>query len=106
EKVEFHPGRDRLILVGDLINKGPDSRGVLERAFALKAEVVMGNHELALLRSSQTETYPRELINWMQTWPSFIEDEHFIVVHGGLVPDCELAQTPVEKLATIRHWQD
>ena len=41
---------DRLIFVGDLVNKGFDSAGVVDQAIALQAEAVMGNHELRLLR--------------------------------------------------------
>ena len=41
-KVNYHPDKDRLIFVGDLINKGPYSREVLEMVFSLHSEVVMG----------------------------------------------------------------
>jgi len=55
--------RTRLILLGDLIDRGPDSRGVVERAIALCAgdadvTVLQGNHEemmLAALRSEGSE---------------------------------------------------
>ena len=44
-----------LILLGDLIDRGPDSRGVVERAMGLmqhgKARVLAGNHEEMLLGS-------------------------------------------------------
>jgi len=45
-----------LIFLGDLIDRGPDSRGVVERALALKASggdvrFLMGNHEEVFLQS-------------------------------------------------------
>jgi serine/threonine protein phosphatase 1 len=51
----FHPGRDRLVFLGDYINRGPDSQGVIRSLIALKERVpdaifLMGNHEEALLR--------------------------------------------------------
>lgn len=45
EKVNFEIGHDHLVLVGDLINKGPDSAGVVQLAMDLGASAVRGNHE-------------------------------------------------------------
>lgn len=52
QKADFSPSRgDRLILAGDLINKGPDSTGVLDLAMRLNATAVRGNHEDRVLRA-------------------------------------------------------
>ncbi|ROT42573.1 Metallo-dependent phosphatase [Sodiomyces alkalinus F11] len=52
EKAEYSPTRgDRVILAGDLINKGPDSTGVLELAMQINATAVRGNHEDRVLRA-------------------------------------------------------
>lgn len=106
EKVQFQVGVDRLILVGDLINKGPHSLGVLQKAYDLRAQVVIGNHELALLTGHSAARFPRELMAWIKTWPAFIEEKDFIVVHGGIVPGQELSQTPIEQLSKIRLWDE
>ncbi|EPE08028.1 ser thr protein phosphatase family [Ophiostoma piceae UAMH 11346] len=45
EKINFETGHDHLVLVGDLINKGPDSAGVVQLAMDLGASAVRGNHE-------------------------------------------------------------
>ncbi len=49
------PADTRLVLLGDLIDRGPDSCGVMERAMALvqggKVRVLAGNHEEMLLNS-------------------------------------------------------
>ncbi|KAH9231038.1 hypothetical protein K456DRAFT_1810723, partial [Colletotrichum gloeosporioides 23] len=36
---------DHLVLAGDMVNKGPDSRGVVDLAMRLGASAVRGNHE-------------------------------------------------------------
>jgi predicted phosphodiesterase len=46
--------RDRIIFLGDLVNRGPDSRGVLRIARQLKARALIGNHEVRLLNYHQT----------------------------------------------------
>lgn len=50
EAVRFDPARDALHPVGDLVNRGPDSLGVLRLALQLDALSVLGNHDLHLLR--------------------------------------------------------
>ncbi|GJC84598.1 serine/threonine-protein phosphatase 1 [Colletotrichum liriopes] len=45
-ELRFDPSRgDHLVLAGDMINKGPDSRGVIDLAMRLGASAVRGNHE-------------------------------------------------------------
>ncbi len=52
-----HPEGRRLVFVGDLVDRGPDSVGVLLLAMKLvnsgKAQAVLGNHELNLLRDDE-----------------------------------------------------
>eukprot|EP00126_Sphaerothecum_destruens_P001044 Sdes_comp12690_c0_seq1m2999 len=50
EKFAFQPGKDILLCLGDLIGKGPDSKGVLDRVMELKGISVQGNHEMCYLR--------------------------------------------------------
>jgi len=51
EKIDFSPSRDTLYVLGDLVNRGPDSLATLERliAFGHSAKCLLGNHDLNLL---------------------------------------------------------
>lgn len=108
EKVSYSASEDRLIFVGDLINKGPSSLAVLEYVKNLRCEVILGNHELALLINYENEKrvpYPKEYIEWIKSWPLYIEEDDFIVVHGGIIPGQSLAQSDPNQLVRIRLWQ-
>jgi hypothetical protein len=54
-----HPAGRRLVFVGDLTDRGPDSIAVVERVAALvrdgRAQCIAGNHELNLLRQAPKE---------------------------------------------------
>jgi hypothetical protein len=53
DKVSFDKNKgDHLILVGDLVNKGPDSASVIDLAMKLGASAVRGNHENAVLNAA------------------------------------------------------
>ncbi|KAK1238625.1 hypothetical protein MKX07_004201 [Trichoderma sp. CBMAI-0711] len=58
-KVDFDPSHDHLIATGDMINKGPDSPGVVSRLMRLNASAVRGNHEdrvLLALAEAEAQT--------------------------------------------------
>lgn len=51
KKADFTTSRgDRVIFVGDLVNKGPESAGVVQYAMDMNATSVRGNHEDKVLR--------------------------------------------------------
>ena len=115
----FDSVEDRLIFVGDLINKGPKSLETLNFVRDGNFEVTMGNHDLKFLRGckknkplgleleklkSQLQPNLEGWLSWMETWPHFIETPDFFVVHAGLVPQQHPSQTPIKILANIRHW--
>ena len=51
EHIAFSPSRDTLVLLGDMVNRGPDSAGVLRRLmrYGDAAHCLLGNHDLHLL---------------------------------------------------------
>lgn len=68
DKVSFRKKKDHLILVGDLITKGPDSLGVVNLAMELEASAVRGNHEDRVLLAHD------EMKNKMVGMPGPYED--------------------------------
>jgi bis(5'-nucleosyl)-tetraphosphatase (symmetrical) len=55
DTLDFSPSRDTLYLLGDLVNRGPDSAGVLRRlmGYGHAAQCLLGNHDLNLLAVAQ-----------------------------------------------------
>lgn len=110
--LRFDPARDRLWLVGDLVNRGPKSLSVLRRVRALgdAAIVVLGNHDLHLLALACSDGESRkskdtlddiltapdcdELLAWLRARPMLHHDAklNYTMVHAGLAPQWDLAQ--------------
>lgn len=103
EKIAFSPSRDRLILLGDLVNRGPRSLAVVRRMMALHgaAEGLLGNHDLHLLAVSQgvrpqgrwdtiadiLEAPDRDaLLDWLRERPMALRERGVLMVHAGVLP--------------------
>ncbi|MDB9281067.1 metallophosphoesterase family protein [Halorubrum ezzemoulense] len=102
---ELDPGDDDLVVfVGDLVSKGPDNRGVVERVRELpNAHSVRGNNEEKLLRG---ETDGLGLTDagreWIRSCPVAISWPGTLVVHAGVDPHKPLADHDVDDLETVR----
>ena len=81
--VAFTKGRDRLLPVGDLVNKGPDSDGTVRLLMELGAEPVIGNHDLHWLDKKGRERDQRQ---WLSSLPPVRVFDDVILVHAGLHP--------------------
>lgn len=103
ELIGFARERDRLWLVGDLVNRGPGSLAVLRDVMALgeAATVVLGNHDLHLLtiaaghrRAHRGDTLgdilaapDRDvLLTWLMRRPLCVVEDDYVMVHAGLLP--------------------
>ena len=81
--VAFAGGTDRLLPVGDLVNKGPDSAGTVELLMRLQAEPVLGNHDLHYLQKRALAEPQRA---WLAAQPTVRVFDDVILVHAGLHP--------------------
>lgn len=111
-RFHFDSSRDRLWLVGDLVNRGPDSLAVLRWALRLgsRATVVLGNHDIHLIGRALgvRSEKPRDtlddvlhardsetLIRWLRNRPLLHRDRSRLLVHAGLHPQWTPAQAAV-----------
>lgn len=88
--VAFDPGRDVLMPVGDLVNKGPDSAGVVDRLMQLAALPVLGNHDLHWLQKGRFQDARRS--TWLASQPTVRVLDDLVVVHAGLHPKWDEAR--------------
>jgi len=114
DKIAFSPSRDTLYLLGDLVNRGPDSAGVLRRlmAFGGAAQSLLGNHDLHLLalaygvrRPHRNDTLDRILnapdraamLEWLRAQSmailTTIQQRPLLMVHAGVLPGWTAAET-------------
>ena len=90
---------DELYLLGDYIDRGPDSLAVLEKIWQLREQgfhvsCLRGNHEQMLLdavhhRRTPWDFAPRRqdlprIIDWMEGLPHYLEIPGYLLVHAGL----------------------
>jgi hypothetical protein len=114
-RVQFSAAADRLILVGDLVIRGPDPHGVLATVERLGGKAVRGNHENKLLairagasRSGEHGQLAPDLSDreWaiLEAMPLWLDlPEHGArVVHAGVLPGQEVQKTAPEALFTMR----
>jgi hypothetical protein len=111
-------GGDRLVLLGDLVNRGPDSNRVIDLARGAGATSLLGNHELRLLKFRKTgdRKYLKEhdletfdalraedwaYLEGMQL--TYEEPElNTVFVHGGFLPNIPWQRQPAEVVTRIQ----
>lgn len=113
-EIAFSPSRDTLYLLGDLVNRGPDSAGVLRRlmSYGAQAQCLLGNHDLHLLavahgvrKAGRSDTLDgvlhapdrAEMLAWLCQQRLAIQHtvagKDYLMVHAGVLPQWTAAQT-------------
>ncbi len=122
---------DKLVLLGDYIDRGPDSKAVLDKIIDLKDKgfditPLLGNHEMMLLRSIENPKFqkmwrlnggetslqsfncsnPIEIPEiykiFLNKMPHFLKLGKYIFVHAGLNEDSETPYSDTESMLWIR----
>ncbi len=127
DRVAFVKGSDRLVMVGDLVARGPDSRGVLQICRETGAIVVRGNHEdrllswhramnarargefalapdLGRLHTEIAQSLREEDWALLEETPvtHLLEENRTLVVHAGLVPGIPIESQDPGMMMRIR----
>lgn len=106
------PTKSKMIFLGDLVNRGPDSLGTLRYLKQLqekgRIECILGNHDLHLLavdaglrKTKGLDTVQpilnapdrAELIHWLRHRPMALSNGKVLTVHAGVLPQWDLQQT-------------
>jgi len=109
-KIGFSPSRDRIVVLGDLINRGPKNLQTLARLRGLgdAATCLLGNHDLHLLAVAYGIRQPhaddtladilasperQAWIEWLRSHRLAVHDHGWLMVHAGVVPQWDVATT-------------
>ncbi|MEM9352014.1 MAG: metallophosphoesterase family protein [Planctomycetota bacterium] len=118
--VTLEPG-DLLVSLGDAIDRGPDSRGVIDRLLELKRTgflvPILGNHDQMLLEyldrrptgvwlthggQETLESYGGEVDpehgEFLRSWADCYETEEHFFAHGNFDPELPLDRQPWQEL--------
>ncbi|MBA1231112.1 symmetrical bis(5'-nucleosyl)-tetraphosphatase [Pseudomonas viridiflava] len=121
DDVCFDPEKDRLWLVGDLVNRGPQSLETLRFLYGIRQSLVcvLGNHDLHLLAASRSierlkkgdtlreilEAPDRDsLLGWIRQQKLMHFDEHrnVAMVHAGIAPQWSVKKA-LKHAAEVEH---
>jgi Calcineurin-like phosphoesterase len=117
--VEYKPGKDRLVFVGDLVDRGPDPRACVRWVMDNGALAVRGNHEDKLVefcrrskgrqpkpdRFVEWKSFTQEELEWMDKMPLWLDlGDGWLIVHGGFEPK-PLAEQKKDRVIRCR-WVD
>ena len=109
DKIAFSPSRDTLYLLGDLVNRGPQSAQVLRRlmGYGAGAQCLLGNHDLSLLAVAHGRRAPHRndtmdavlmapdrggMLEWLRAQRMAMHAHGLLMVHGGVLPQWDLGQ--------------
>lgn len=101
-----------MILLGDLVNKGPEVLRTLEYVWRSGFECLMGNHEAHFLANLKKiaryralwKELGKEMRLWIKGLPYFIDDPAFLAVHAGVEPGIPLTSQRRDVLLNVREW--
>jgi len=127
--------KDELYILGDYIDRGPDSKGVIDKIWSLQesghtVHCLRGNHEQMLLDGLDNDVHfmswvrngggttlgsfgvnhslliPQKYKKWIRDLPYYLEVDKYILVHAGLDFYLENPLEGLHNMLWIRGWYD
>ncbi|MEN0002583.1 MAG: metallophosphoesterase family protein [Bacteroidota bacterium] len=121
---------DTLYLLGDYVDRGPDSKGVIDYIWELQGEgfnveCIVGNHEALLLEAAQAEDWknrywdaacfqsfgiqapshiPKEYLKWIAQLPVYLDIGDYLLVHAGFNFKADNPLADERSMIWIRNW--
>ena len=119
QKIELRAD-DTIVMLGDCVDRGPDSRGVIDQMLALKDRChlvpILGNHEEMMLNyldgrpqpddwlqfggretlasyadHGDAASFPSAHVDYIRSWCDYWENDSHFFVHGGYHPERALS---------------
>ena len=128
DKINYDPTKHRVILVGDIIDRGTDPVGLVKQVRKMELESVLGNHEEKCLRwrkhqdfekitgkdnpmrppsperRKEWEAFTKADLQWMANLPLTINiKDNWWVAHAGMEPITPFDQQEKDKIIRIRY---
>ena len=109
-EIGFSPSRDTIVVLGDLVNRGPKSLATLRRLRSLEGSVecLLGNHDLHLLavasglRGGGARDTLQDILNapdredwlaWLRQRRLALHQDGWLLVHAGVPPQWDVVTT-------------
>jgi len=127
DKINYDQSKHRVIIVGDLIDRGDDPVGLVRQIRKMELECVVGNHESKMLRwlkyetrrkedgtpnpmipptdkrRKEWESFSNKSINWLSNLPHQIHiKDNWYVIHAGLEPAVAFEKQKPEHMIRLR----
>lgn len=124
---------DHLVFVGDYVDRGPDSKGVIDRLFEIdlmsRCTFLRGNHESLMLdyldhgefelwrmngglptlesyrASKEKIEIPESHVDFLRETKLYYEDPDFFFVHAGLRPDISVSKNVERADERVFLWE-
>lgn len=132
--LELNPTpEDHLVFIGDYVDRGPDSKGVIDRLMILKDEFrctfLRGNHEDLMLNFldkgeydlwavnggiatqqsygafGEGATIPEDHVAFVRSTDRYLDTEDFFFVHAGILPGRTIAQSIADGNEQVFLWE-
>ncbi len=130
DKIQFST-QDELYLLGDYIDRGPNSKGVIDLIWKMQAEgyfvkCLRGNHEQILLDLINAPNHfshrgdeqllasfgvyharyiPQAYLKWCDQLPYFFEVDNYLLVHAGFDFNTDEPLREIHAMMWIRNWR-